>query len=103
MGSGLRRYVVASRVVEVSGAGNRDTAWEMASASEHVALAWRAMESISGLPWWTLAAVRHAVEAFEFQARDWNTRAENVWPLDAGTQSGPHRHLPARPRPDRDR
>jgi hypothetical protein len=86
-----RRYVEASKVSALASAGDLDVAREMVVASHDVASAWRVMESMPDLPWWTAAAISAAAQAFEFQARDWAVRAEG-W-------LGPVRRLPTRPRP----
>jgi hypothetical protein len=49
---------------------------QMARASRAVADAWRSIAAVVDLPWWSLAAVESAAEAFEAQARDWETRDE---------------------------
>jgi hypothetical protein len=49
-------------------------AWQMASASWAVATAWREITGVTRLPWWMLAAVEAAAEAFEAQARYWEAR-----------------------------
>jgi hypothetical protein len=76
--------------------GDRDAAREMVLASRNVASAWHALESIADLPWWTAAALRTAAEAFEAQAREWNTRAEHSWPVDNGS---PQHRISVRPQP----
>jgi hypothetical protein len=91
-----RRYREVSKVAAVSFAGDENAAQEMIAASQEVAVAWRSMESIPDLPWWTLAAVSAAAQAFEFQARDWSVGAINT---QAAILMGPARRLPARPRP----
>ena len=92
------RYGNASRAS--TGGGDQNTAHEMADASRQVANAWREMERQSGLPWWVLAALVAAAQAFEAQARDWSTRAEFAWPPDAGR---PHVRLATRARLRADR
>lgn len=47
----------------------------VAPASRAVALAWRDIACTSRLPWWVLAAVESAAEAFEDQAEQWEARA----------------------------
>lgn len=47
----------------------------VAPASRAVALAWRDIACTSRLPWWALAAVESAAEAFEDQAEQWEARA----------------------------
>jgi hypothetical protein len=50
----------------------------MASASWDVATAWRDIATATALPWWSLAAVRAAADAFETQARDWHAQAAAI-------------------------
>lgn len=96
--SAYRRYGEASKTAVSAVPGDRGAAGEMAAASSEVAAAWRAMESIVDLPWWILAALVAAAQAFEFQARDWNARAD-AWPLDNG-QGRPQVRLATRARPE---
>ncbi|HEX5403523.1 MAG TPA: hypothetical protein VFX16_14615 [Pseudonocardiaceae bacterium] len=56
-------------------------AWHMATASRAVANAWREITTVARLPWWMLAAVEAAMEAFESQARYWEEK-ENTEGLD---------------------
>jgi hypothetical protein len=58
-------------------------AWHMATASSAVAAAWREIATVGRLPWWLLAAVESAAEAFESQARDWEAR-ENAETSEGG-------------------
>jgi hypothetical protein len=90
-----RQYGQASRSAASSVAGDRNAAQAMASASWEVAAVWREMESLSDLPWWVLAAVGAAAQAFEFQARDWNARAE----LDGAGRARPQPRPTPRRRP----
>lgn len=57
---------------------------DVAPASRAVAMAWRDIACTSGLPWWMLAAVESAAEAFEEQAEQWEARArqgaKSSWP-----------------------
>jgi hypothetical protein len=55
-------------------------AWQMASASWAVARAWREITTVTRLPWWMLAAVEAAAEAFETQARYWEDKENTDWP-----------------------
>jgi hypothetical protein len=71
-----RLYGQASKCAADSVAGDPDAARAMASASSDVAEVWREIETLPDLPWWLLAAVGAAAQAFEFQARDWNARAD---------------------------
>lgn len=61
----------------------------VAPASRAVALAWRDIACTSRLPWWVLAAVESAAEAFEDQAEHWEARARRTgksWPGVPGTR-----------------
>jgi hypothetical protein len=49
-------------------------AGRMASASRSVADGWRGIASCGELPWWCLAAVESAAQAFHAQAREWEVR-----------------------------
>src|SRR4051794_19299016 len=51
---------------------------EIAPASRAVALAWRDLVCTSTLPWWVLAAVESAAQAFEDQADELDERAPEV-------------------------
>ena len=82
--SAYRRYGETSTTVAVARSGDRGVAAEMAAASSDVAAMWRELESSVDLPWWMLAALSAAAQAFEFQARDWKARADDVSPLDDG-------------------
>jgi len=71
----------------------------MASASWDVATAWRDLATRAVLPWWVLAAVRAAADAFEQQAHDWHARAvyedDRSTPTSTQTARGrAHRGLP---------
>jgi hypothetical protein len=46
----------------------------MATASRSVAGAWRGIALSGELPWWCLAAVESAAQAFDAQAREWEVR-----------------------------
>src|SRR6266498_5397145 len=91
-----RRYGEASKVADVTLAGDRHAALEMVAASAEVAVAWRAIEqSLQAMPWWISAAIGAAAQAFGFQARDWATRAESG---DLSGWLGPTRRLSTRSR-----
>jgi hypothetical protein len=92
-----RRYGAASKSAAAAVPGDRVAAQGMAAASREVADVWREMESASDLPWWLLAALSAAGQAFEFQARDWNARAEHAWPADE--RARPQVRLTTKPRP----
>ena len=57
---------------------------DVAPASRAVAMAWRDIACTSGLPWWMLAAVESAAEAFEAPAEQWAPRPRrgprSSWP-----------------------
>lgn len=94
-----RKYGDASRAAATAVPGDPDAAREMAAASLEVAAAWREMEAISELPWWVLAALGAGAQAFEFQARDWNARAQHAWPDDEGARLRPQVRLATRAQP----
>jgi hypothetical protein len=94
-----RTYGSASKSAASSVAGDRVAARAMAVTSREVAAVWREMESVTDLPWWALAAVGAAAQAFEFQARDWTARAEHAGPPDAYAVRRPPVRLATRARP----
>jgi hypothetical protein len=69
-------YGRASEMVNNSVPGDRAVARHMALASENVAVAWRQMAAEPDMPWWSVAALSAAAQAFEYQARDWTARAK---------------------------
>lgn len=70
-----RAYASVNEAVARSRSVDADTAGAMAVASSAVASSWRALAaSAREQPWWVLAAVGSAAQAFEEQARHW----ENV-------------------------
>lgn len=71
-----RAYGQASENVSQSEPGDPAAARLMAAASWEVSVLWREIAETPGLPWWALASVRAAAQAFEAQARDWNARAD---------------------------
>lgn len=70
-----REYGLTSELVGHSAPGDRAVARRMARASTALAGAWREIEVEPGLPWWVVAALSTAAQAFEAQARDWSARA----------------------------
>ena len=70
-----KAYGLASENVARLGPNAPGAAAQMVSASWEVAAVWREMAAAGGLPWWALAAVRAAAEAFESQSREWDARA----------------------------
>lgn len=83
-----REYGLASEMVNVSVPGDCAVARQMARASEDVAVVWREMAAWPEVPWWFVAAVTAAAQAFEYQARDWTARAKYDAQSSAG---GPRR------------
>jgi hypothetical protein len=78
-----REYGTASQRLSGSEPGDRAVARQMARASADVAAVWREMAGEPGMPWWSIAALCAAAQAFEYQARDWSARAK----YDAATSS----------------
>jgi len=85
-----REYGTASQRLSSTEPGDRTVALHMARASADVAAVWREMAGEVDMPWWSVAALCAAAQAFEHQARDWSARAKHD-----GTGSGPSR--PAHP------
>jgi hypothetical protein len=71
-----REYGMASERVGSTVPGDRAVARHMARASQDVAAVWRAMAVEPEMPWWSVAALGAAAQAFEYQARDWAARAK---------------------------
>lgn len=71
-----REYGLASEMVNTSVPGDRAVARQMARASEDVAIVWRQMAAWPEVPWWLVAAMTAAAQAFEYQSRDWTARAK---------------------------
>jgi hypothetical protein len=86
-----REYGTASQRLGSAEPGDRSVARHMARASADVAAVWRNMAAESDLPWWSMAALCAAAQAFEYQARDWSARAKHE-----GAGSGPSRRLHSR-------
>lgn len=81
-------YGRASEMVNNSEPGDRAVARHMALASGNVALVWRQMSAEPDMPWWSVAALSAAAQAFEFQSRDWTARAKyDVQPSAGGTRA----------------
>lgn len=82
-------YGQASENVSQSKPGDPDAARLMAAASWEVSVLWREIAATPGLPWWALASVRAAAQAFEAQSRDWNARADagSGLPVRRGTRT----------------
>lgn len=98
--SAYRRYREASKVAS-SVAGDQTVAREMVAASRDVAALWREMESTADLPWWLLAALSAAAQAFEFQARDWIVQPD-YFPPEVTHARRPAVRLTTRAQPTRD-
>ncbi|SES28429.1 hypothetical protein SAMN04487818_109332 [Actinokineospora terrae] len=47
----------------------------VAEASEDVGALWREMAAVPGCPWWLVAGLVTAAEAFDAQGREWSTWA----------------------------
>src|SRR6202008_49702 len=72
-----REYGTASQRLSGSEVGDRTVARHMARASADVAAVWREMAGEANIPWWSVAALCAAAQAFEYQARDWSARAKH--------------------------
>ncbi|HET9142263.1 hypothetical protein [Actinophytocola sp.] len=89
-----RGYCVAARQAAAAPPDDQNVARLMVSTSAEVAAAWRDLQDVPDLPWWALAALAAAVEAFEAQARDWALRVVEPTPDDTTTTPfpRPYRH-----------
>jgi hypothetical protein len=85
-----RAYGLASETVSSSVPGDGAVARDMARASRDVATVWREMAAEPDIPWWSIAALSAAAQAFEHQARDWTARAK----YDPPAQGGKHAMYP---------
>ena len=85
-----REYGTASQRLSSSEPGDRSVARLMARASADVAAVWREMSGESDMPWWLVAALGAAAQAFEYQARDWSARAKQRSAAN-GAGPGPYR------------
>jgi hypothetical protein len=63
----------------------------MARASRDLAVVWREMAAEPDMPWWLVAGLGAAAQAFDNQARDWAARAKHV-----ESPAGEHGRLEAR-------
>ncbi|GLZ38523.1 hypothetical protein Acsp05_21470 [Actinokineospora sp. NBRC 105648] len=70
-----RRFGQAYEATAKRPPGDVNAARELAEASWNVAVLWREIAGTAGLPWWLLASLNAAAQAFEQQARDWNARS----------------------------
>ena len=84
-----RAYGEATEALSRSEPGDPNVARTMAAASQDVARAWQALAEEPDLPWWTVAALGAATQAFELQARDWKARAEHAGSRSAGSHARP--------------
>jgi hypothetical protein len=84
-------YGLASEMVSNSVPGDGAVARRMARASRDVAAVWREMAAEPDMPWWTVAGLSAAAQAFEYQARDWAARARYDQPMPLG-QAGERQH-----------
>jgi hypothetical protein len=69
-----RQYGRASETVTRTRDTDPAAIWQMAVTSSAVAVAWRQVASRRQLPWWLLAAVDAAAQAFEAQSLEWEAR-----------------------------
>lgn len=76
--SAYRRYGDATDAATLARQGGLEAGRAMAVTSLEVAAAWRQISGVEGLPWWVLAAIDAAAEAFEVQAREWEERASRT-------------------------
>ncbi len=86
-----REYGHASEMVSNSVPGDGAVARHMARASQDLAVVWRKLAAEPDMPWWLVAGLGAAAQAFEHQARDWTARAKHV-----ETPPGEHGRLEAR-------
>lgn len=70
-----REYGNVSELAARSAVVSSETAQSMAAASGAVAVAWRQIGTVRALPWWAVAAVDAAAEAFETQGDEWDARS----------------------------
>lgn len=97
-----RRYGSASKAATLAQPGDPEAARAMAAASRDMAAMWREIESTPDLPWWALAALAAAAQAFEFQARDWTLRVDFAFPPEVTTPRRPRVRLTTRAQPRRE-
>ncbi|GAB3909092.1 hypothetical protein GCM10029964_110090 [Kibdelosporangium lantanae] len=76
-----RRYGRASDIVARSRGRDVAAVQELITASRAVATAWRAIAAQAELPWWVVAAVESAAEAFAEQARQEEAALQPVAPV----------------------
>lgn len=69
------RFYQEANLIAGSGRVSEVAVADMVRASREVATAWRAFSYVDELPWWAVAAVATAAQAFEGQAREWERRA----------------------------
>lgn len=96
-----RAYGKAAEALSRSEPGDRNVARTMATASRDVAVAWQELAEEPELPWWMVAALGAATQAFEVQARDWKARAEHGASRATGGQARPSvQAMSPSPQPD---
>jgi hypothetical protein len=79
-----RQYGQIAEMASRMPADDPAAAWHLATASSAVATAWREIATVVRLPWWLLAAVESAAEAFESQARYWEARENSAGSAEGG-------------------
>lgn len=85
-----RRYGRASEVVARCRGGDVAAVQELIAASRAVAGAWRTIAAQAELPWWIVAAIESAAEAFDGQARQEQAAIQSVVPVVSdGVVGGP--------------
>jgi hypothetical protein len=88
-----RRYCAVAGLAASAGAGDQVAARALAATSRDVAAAWRELQKVPDLPWWVLAAVSAAAEAFESQAADWGLRVPRLQVAGDDPPTAPLRQL----------
>ncbi|MFC4853656.1 hypothetical protein [Actinophytocola glycyrrhizae] len=89
-----REYGVVSDRLNASVPGDVAMAERMARASQAVAVVWREMADEPELPWWFVAGLGAAAQAFEYQSRDWSARARHSREAAAVGGTSPPRPYP---------
>jgi hypothetical protein len=82
--SAYRQYGQVKEMTSRTPVDDPASAWHMATVSWAVAAAWREIATVARLPWWLLAAVEAAAEAFESQAREWEARENSAEAQEGG-------------------
>jgi hypothetical protein len=89
-----REYGTVSDLLNGAVPGDAAVAERMARASQAVAVVWREMADEPDLPWWSVAALGAAGQAFEYQSRDWTARARHSREASAVGGTRPPRPYP---------